>query len=148
IIVSYNGISWLPKTLASIPVKHPIIIVDNHSVDGTVDYIKSKYPEIILFEQERNIGFGQANNIGISYALQEGADHFFLLNQDSYLKENCLDILIDFQKKNKEYGILSPIHLNGAGTRLDANFSNYVNYAGNKDFFSDYVLDKKRKTVY
>ncbi len=148
IIVSYNGISWLSKTLGSIPDKYPVIVVDNNSSDETVNFIKANYPRVTLLEQSKNLGFGQANNIGISYALKQGAEHIFLLNQDAYLKDGCLDILIDFQKANKEYGILSPIHLNGTGTRLDANFSNYVNYAGNKDFFSDYVLNKSIKPIY
>jgi len=148
IIVSYNGISWLPTTLASIPDKYHVIVIDNNSTDETVNFIKANYPGVTLLEQSKNFGFGQANNLGLSYALKRAADYLFLLNQDAYLNDNCLDILIDFQKENKEYGILSPIHLNGTGTRLDANFSNYVNYTGNKDFLSDYVLNKKRKKVY
>jgi GT2 family glycosyltransferase len=148
IIVSYNGISWLPKTLALIPDKYPVIVVDNNSKDGTVNFLKANYLGITLLQQSENLGFGQANNIGISYSLKEGAEHIFLLNQDAYLKDNCLDILIDFQKEYKKYGILSPIHLNGTGTRLDFNFSNYINYAGNKDFFSDYMLNKSIKPIY
>lgn len=147
IIVTFNGMKWLSKCLESI-LPNRIIIVDNNSSDGTADYIKNNYSEIILFKQKCNLGFGQANNKGISYALKEGAEHVFLLNQDAYLKDNCLDIIIDIQKNHKEYGILSPIHLNGTGTGLDANFSNYVNYAGNKDFFSDYVLNKPIKPIY
>jgi GT2 family glycosyltransferase len=147
IIVTYNGIKWLLKCLESAK-SYPVIIVDNNSTDEIVNFIKASYPEVILLQQSKNLGFGQANNIGISYALKEGTEHIFLLNQDAYLKDNCLDILIDFQKKNKEYGILSPIHLNGTGTRLDANFSSYVNYSGNKDFFSDYVLNKSIKPIY
>ncbi len=147
IIVTFNGMKWLPKCLESTR-PYPVIVVDNNSTDGTTDFIKSNHSDIIILKQKENLGFGQANNIGISYALKEGAEHIFLLNQDAYLKDNCLDILIDFQKANKEYGILSPIHLNGTGTGLDANFSNYLNYAGNKDFFSDYVLNKSIKPIY
>jgi GT2 family glycosyltransferase len=147
IIATYNAIPWLSKCLVSTK-PYKIIVVDNNSTDETVNFIKANYTDVTLLQQTKNLGFGQANNLGISYALKQAADYVFLLNQDAYLKDNCLDILIDFLRKNKEYGILSPLHLNGTGTGLDGNFSNYVNYAGNKDFFSDYVLNKSIKPIY
>jgi GT2 family glycosyltransferase len=147
IIVTYNGMEWLPKCLLSVN-QYPVIIVDNNSTDGTLDFIKSNYPDIIILKQNENLGFGQANNIGISYSLKKGADYVFLLNQDAYLINNCIDLLIDIHNENNEYGILSPIHLNGNGNRLDVNFSHYINYNGNKEFISDYVLNKTKKKIY
>jgi len=94
------------------------------------------------------LGFGQANNLGMSYALKQGADYVFLLNQDAYLEKDTIEKLVEVHKKIDNFGILSPIHLNGTGTRLDRNFSHYLNYAGNKEFFSDYVLNKSIKTIY
>jgi GT2 family glycosyltransferase len=94
------------------------------------------------------LGFGQANNIGIKYALAQGAEYVFLLNQDAYLQEGCIETLIETHKKNTAYGILSPIHLNGQGNRLDRNFSNYINYTANPDFYSDFVLKKPLQEIY
>jgi len=147
IIVSYNGMKWLSKCLESISL-YSVIVVDNNSTDGTVDFIKTNYPDLKLLEQNENLGFGKANNMGISQALREGADYVFLLNQDAYLQENCLVKLLQVHQKNEKYGILSPVHLNGTGTRLDANFSHYVNCFGNIDFYSDYVLHKSIKQIY
>ncbi|MFV8279932.1 glycosyltransferase family 2 protein [Christiangramia marina] len=147
IIVAYNGLKWLPKCLTSTK-PYPVIIVDNNSTDGTTDYIKSQHPEIILFEQKKNLGFGQANNIGISYALNQGAEYVFLLNQDAYFVDDCLCKMLALMKGNEEFGILSPIHLNGNGTKLDENFSNYLIYSKNSDFYSDYVLNKTKQKVY
>lgn len=138
---------WLPKCLESTN-QYSVIIVDNNSTDGTIDFIKSNHPDIIILEQNKNLGFGQANNIGISYSLKMGAEYVFLLNQDAYLLNNSISVLIDVHKKNDEYGILSPIHLNGSGSRLDVNFSHYLNYNGNIDFISDYVLNKTKKNIY
>jgi GT2 family glycosyltransferase len=147
IIVTYNGMKWLARCLESTK-PYPVIVVDNNSTDGTVDYMKNNHPEIILFEEKENLGFGQANNVGISYALNEGADFVFLLNQDAYLEPGCLESLVKAQDANLEYGILSPVHLNGEGNRLDKNFSNYLNYQANPDFYSDYVLNKPKKLIY
>lgn len=127
---------------------YPLIIVDNASTDQTVDYIKTNYPEITLLPQSENLGFGQSNNIGISLALSKGADYVFLLNQDAYLQKGCIEKVVAVQKENSDFGILSPIHLNGKGNRLDRNFSNYVGFERNADFYSDYVLKKSLQEVY
>lgn len=147
IIITYNGIKWVPKCLKRTR-PYPVIIVDNNSTDGTLEFIKNNYPEIKLFGQKKNLGFGQANNIGISYALEQGAKHFFLLNQDAYLEPGCIERLIKAQIRSPEYGILSPLQLNGQGDRLDQRFTYYLNYQANPDFFSDYALNKPKKEIY
>src|SRR5690554_4518907 len=135
IIVTYNGMPWIKKCLDSCR-QYPVIIVDNASTDETISYIENNFPEIQLFPQPKNLGFGQANNLGIKYALAQGAEYVFLLNQDAYLHTECIETLIAVHKQNPEYGILSPIHLNGKGDRLDQNFSNYVEYRNNSVFYS------------
>ncbi|WBL24868.1 glycosyltransferase family 2 protein [Zunongwangia sp. HGR-M22] len=145
VIVTYNGLKWIDKCLQSCE-DHPIVVVDNNSSDSTVDFIKQNYPKVHLIEQEKNLGFGQANNIGISYALNHGAHYVFLLNQDAYLIGDCLERLIEIQQKNMQFGIVSPIHLNGDGTHLDYNFSKYA--AINRNFYSDYILNKSLKNIY
>lgn len=147
VIVTYNGMQWLPKCLGSCR-EYWVILVDNASTDGTVAYMENTYPNILLLKQTENLGFGQANNLGISQALKKGADYVFLLNQDAYLQEGCLETLIKAQKQDPKYGILSPIHLNGKGDRLDQNFSNYVAYIHNADFYSNFVLGKSSQAVY
>ena len=149
IIATYNAIPWLDKCLASIDFqKYKVVVVDNNSQDDTVKRIEKDYPQIKLFKEKENLGFGQANNRGISYALNEGAAQVFLLNQDAYLIDDCLEKLVQFQTNNREYVILSPIHTNAEVTRLDRNFSNYVRYESNPDFYSDFVLGKEKKPVY
>jgi len=118
VIVTFNGMNWIGNCLnsvfhSSIPLK--VVIVDNNSRDETVSFIKNNYPEITLLEQHKNLGFGAGNNIGISYALKNGVDYVFLLNQDVYIQENTIKKLIEVYNNNKEFGILSPVHSNGSG---------------------------------
>ncbi len=149
VIVTYNAMQWLEKCLLSINHKlYHVLIIDNNSTDGTVSFIKENYPAIKLFEQKENLGFGQANNVGIAYAYSEGADFIMLLNQDAYLQENTLSSLIEIANKNTEYGILSPIHLNGKGDVLDYNFSTYVVPWSCTRFYSDSLLQNYSKEVY
>lgn len=147
IITTYNAMPWLTKCLESTK-PYAVIVVDNNSTDETINFIKVNYPEIILLPQTKNLGFGQANNIGITYALKQGADYVFLLNQDAYLENDTIEKLIEVHKKDENFGILSPIHLNGTGDRLDRNFSHYVNYNANPDFYSDFILKKPLLDVY
>ncbi|RYF45155.1 MAG: glycosyltransferase family 2 protein, partial [Cytophagaceae bacterium] len=73
--------------------------------------------------RSKNLGFGKANNIGIKYALENGANYVFLLNQDAWVDSSVIKDLISIHHQNSEYGVLSPIHLNGRGTSLDTNFA-------------------------
>lgn len=147
IIVTYNGMLWLDRCLKSC-LNYPVIIIDNASTDETVSFIETNYPNVTLLKQTVNLGFGQANNIGIRYALDHGSEHVFLLNQDAYLVDNVLETLISFQKQNPQYGILSPIHITGNQKKLDKNFSSFMLKEKTGQFYSDFVLGNKLASVY
>ena len=122
IIVTYNGHKWVDFCLGSLrvsTVQTIPLVIDNGSTDGTLDYIREHYPEAILFPQEKNLGFGQANNVGIRYALAHGADYCLLLNQDAAISANAMELML---AQSDGESLLSPIHMNGDGTRLDNSF--------------------------
>jgi GT2 family glycosyltransferase len=151
IIVTYNGMQWIEdclKTVSKSTIPVSTIVIDNMSTDGTVDCIKTNFTEVILLEQTTNLGFGKANNLGISYALKHHADYVFLLNQDAFVEENTIEKLIKTAQNNPEYGIISPIHLNGEGTKLEWYFASYMTMDKSPDFYSDYVLNKETKEIY
>ena len=147
VIVTYNGIKWVDFCLGSLrlsSIKTTPIVIDNNSTDNTVQYIRSNYPEAIVIEQEINMGFGQANNIGLRYALEHNADYVLLLNQDAAIAPNMLELCL---AQSDGQSLLSPIHMNGDGTRVDNSFREYSlikcpelindNFAGNiKDYYS------------
>lgn len=138
VIVTYNGMQWLSKCLESTK-GYDVIVVDNNSNDGTVDYIKKNHPKITLLEQTENLGFGQANNLGMCHALKIGAEYILLLNQDAYLLSGTVEKLIEVHKDNAFYGVISPIHLNGLGNKLDKGFSNYISYNNNNFLYFDAI---------
>lgn len=139
--------TWLKKCLDSCN-SYKVIVVDNASIDDTVSLIEYNYPNVTLIKQSKNLGFGQGNNIGIRYALEEGAKHVFLLNQDAYLVEDALDRLVTYQKAHTEYGVLSPMHITGNQQQLDKNFSNYMLREETGQFYSDFVLGRELASVY
>lgn len=138
---------WIDTCLNSCR-DYDIIVIDNASTDETVSFIEINYPKVILLKQSENLGFGKANNIGIRYALDQDADHVFLLNQDAYLVDNVLEELIVFQNNNPDYGILSPIHITSGRTKLDKRFSNFMLKEKSGQFYSDFVLGNKLAPVY
>lgn len=129
IIVTYNGKQWYDRCLGSlrqseIPVQ--TVVIDNASNDGTVEYIRENYPEIHLIASNTNLGFGQGNNKGMRYALDNGADYVFLLNQDAWIEPNTLKKLVEIHKHNPQYGILSPMHINADKTAIEKGLMHYV----------------------
>jgi N-acetylglucosaminyl-diphospho-decaprenol L-rhamnosyltransferase len=131
IIVTFNGRFWYDRCFGSlrsseIPVQ--TIVVDNASSDDTVPYIKANYPEIILIQSDKNIGFGQANNKGIRYVLEQKSDYIFLLNQDAWIEPDTIKKLVQIHSRHKDYGILSPMHLNAEKTKIEDGLLNYFMY--------------------
>lgn len=147
IIVTYNGLKWMEKCLGSIrksSVPLDTIIIDNGSTDGTQDFIRRGYPEMKFIQSDKNLGFGQANNIGMQYALDNSYDYVYLLNQDAWIFPNTIQILIDYHKQNPQYGILSPFQLQANMQYLDFNFNQIC--AKCRDFINDVYFNRIKKS--
>lgn len=148
IIVTFNGEIWIEKCLESIfqsSVKLIPIVIDNNSLDKTTHIIKIRFPDVILIKQKQNIGFGAANNIGISYAMSLEADFVLLLNQDVYLYSNTVEKLFISYASMKDAAILSPIHLNGKATSLDINFERYLKFSSINILFDSLIGELKNQ---
>lgn len=129
IIVSYNFMPWIDRCLGSLRhsgLKCDVMVVDNHSSDATVETIKSRYPEVRLVENKENKGFGAANNQGIEVALRESYEGVLLLNQDAWISENTMQTLVETAQLEPDAGIVSPVHMNGNGDKMDYGFKTYV----------------------
>jgi GT2 family glycosyltransferase len=151
IIVTCNASLWIEECVSSILYSDEIkriIIIDNYSTDSTVSLIntleaKSK-KKIQLVKLNKNFGFGIANNFGIRMALDAGASHVFLLNQDAKVHPDMMKELLNVSKLHPHFGVLSPIHLNYSGIKLDPSFQSYAQkYA--PAFFSDAFLGKLKQ---
>lgn len=150
IIVTYNGSKWIDKcfgslTKSTIPIS--IIAVDNNSTDGTPNIIKEKFPHVKVIETGQNLGFGKANNIGLKQALDKNADYAFLLNQDAWIVPDTFEKLLTIfnSSPGKEYGVISPIHLNSKG-EVEEGFLNYL--GTNQKILADYILHKNIDELY
>jgi GT2 family glycosyltransferase len=151
IIVTFNGKKWISSCFESIrksTIYLKTIVIDNASTDGTPDIIKKIYPEFDLIISPKNLGFGQANNIGIRKAYYSGADYVFLLNQDAWIEPTTIEKLLYAHKKQSDFDLISPVHLNSKGDALDYWFSIYSSPDNCKNLFSDIVVGNDIDKIY
>ena len=139
---------WYDRCFGSLQqsdVSVEIVVIDNASSDGTVAYIKQHYPAIHLIASNENLGFAKANNIGMRYALDNGADYVFLLNQDAWINEkNTISSLIKLSKTHTDYAILSPLQLYGIANRIEKEVVSYFARTATttQDFVSDTYFNR------
>lgn len=148
VIVSYNFAKWIKPCLSSLQnssIPTDVIVVDNASIDDTCKIIEEDYPWVVLFRNTDNLGFGKANNLGFQYAIANGYNYVFLLNQDAWIDSDTISKLIDVSQRYPHYGILSPVHLNGKGDKLDFGFATYssLKSIGDIDNVKTEVVDCK-----
>jgi GT2 family glycosyltransferase len=90
-----------------------IIVIDNQSIDGSCQAIRTEFPDVILMENSENEGFPKANNQGFSIAK---GDYIFMLNPDTEFQENSIEKLRQFLEDNKSVGVVAPGLLNTDGS--------------------------------
>lgn len=105
IILNYNGKEIIKDCLDSLKnvnySNYRIIVVDNYSKDGSQDFLKKHYPNIILIENNKNEGVAEGQNIGILKALEMGTDYIFVLNNDITVDKDILNSLIEVFNNNE-----------------------------------------------
>ncbi len=129
IIINYNVKYYLEQCLYSVikdckNIDAEIIVVDNNSTDGTKAYFQNKFEQVIFIWNEKNVGFGSANNIGIKKATGE---YLLLLNPDTLVGENCFVKAINFFKTNNNCGALGLRMIDGSGTFLKESKRGFPN---------------------
>ena len=120
IIVNYNVEHFLEqclhsvrKALKNIPAE--VFVVDNSSVDGSVEMVKRKFPEVKLIANEKNVGFSRANNQAIK---ESKGEYVLLLNPDTVVQEDTFEKTIKFMDEKKDAGALGVMMLDGKGNFL------------------------------
>ena len=104
-IVTYNSLNYLPGCLLSIFNQtykdFQVLIIDNCSQDGTVEFVKKNYPEATVFQNNKNLGFAKANNQGIKLL---HSPYVVICNQDIVLEADWLEKIIAAAEKEANEG--------------------------------------------
>ena len=120
IIVNYNVRHFLEQTLISVrkackSVDAEIIVVDNASLDGSVDLVSERFPEVKLIANQQNVGFSKANNQAIR---KSKGKYVLLLNPDTIVEEDTFKKVVDFMDNHDDAGGLGVYMIDGKGNFL------------------------------
>lgn len=120
IIVSYNVRYFLEQCLlsvrrASAGIPTEVIVVDNQSSDGTLDYLRPLFPEVLFLDAGANLGFAKACNLGYQHA---GGRHILFLNPDTLLGEDSLERVLRFVHHQPHAGAVGVRMVDGSGRFL------------------------------
>lgn len=108
IIVNWNGLEHLPVCLDSLESQtfrdFEVILVDNGSRDGSVEFVRSRYPWVHLVPLQQNTGFATGNNRGFE---QARGDYIVTLNNDTRVEPDWLDILVQVADSHPRAGMVA-----------------------------------------
>lgn len=127
IIVNYNTCLYTKNCLKSVfeqtkDVEFEVIVSDNGSIDGSIEMIKTEYPQVILIENNANLGFGAANNRALKIAKGK---YIFYLNSDTVLLNNAVKLFYDYWENSPQKDKIGAL----GGNLLDEN-GNWIHSYG------------------
>jgi len=154
IIVSWNTKNLIRDCLISIKnnthkILYEVYLVDNNSADGTVEMMHTEFEDVKLIANKTNNGFAKANNQAIKLS---NGKYVILLNPDTVVLENALDLMVNYLDNNKDVGILGCKLLNKDGSLQEScrRFPDITTYSNillkihaifpNKKCFSKYFM--------
>ena len=129
IIVNYNTRDLLKDCLISIykhttEINFEVIVSDNGSVDGSIEMLKQEFPQVVLIENNANLGFGTANNRGLAVAKGK---YIFYLNSDTVLLNNAVKFFYDYWENSADKESLGALGCNllDADGKLTHSFESF-----------------------
>lgn len=113
IIINWNGENWLQQCLSSILGQNldepfEVLLVDNGSVDSSVEYVHESFPQVKIIELDRNYGFSEGNNLAVRNAV---GDYLIFVNNDTKAEKGWLKNLVQAADIHHEFQILCSIQL-------------------------------------
>ena len=117
VIVSWNAKKFVDECLGSLRTVSgqsdvEIFVVDNCSTDGTPELVRESYPEVVLIQNQSNVGFARANNVGIARSTGE---YVALINSDVRVLPGCIEKMLAYMRSDSRVGLLGPRMLGATG---------------------------------
>ena len=127
VIVTYNSSHEIDACLASLlahppSTEHETLIVDNASTDGTAAAVRRRWPHVRVMDQDANIGFAGAGNVGLR---QTRGELVLLLNPDTTVPAGALDALVASLDARPDAAVVGP-RLVDAGGRVELSFGRMI----------------------
>lgn len=119
VIVNYNVRNYIAQCIESAlhalaGIDGEVLVVDNHSHDGSVEYLQKQFPQVQVMASNHNLGFSRANNIALR---QAQGKYVLLLNPDTLVTSDTFRRCIEFMNEHPDCGALGVCQRNTDGTR-------------------------------
>ena len=112
VVLNWNNASETINALRSLSRSdypgHEIVVVDNGSTDDSIAVIRADFPGVHIIGTGENLGYAGGNNVGIHYALAQGADYIWLFNDDAIAAPDALSALMRAAQTDPDAGFLGP----------------------------------------
>jgi GT2 family glycosyltransferase len=131
VIPNWNGADMISECLTSLEkqsLRHSVVLVDNGSIDDSVEIVAKKHSSVKIIKLPENTGFTGGVNTGIEYALKHGAEAVALLNNDAVAESKWLENLTKTLKKSKTCGIVTSKFLSFDGKKIDSTGDIYTSW--------------------
>jgi GT2 family glycosyltransferase len=150
IVLNYNGKSHLEYCLPSIQStdysNYRIVVVDNNSTDGSIEYVEENFPSIKLIQLNENLGWAGGNNVGVMYARECDAEYVVFANNDIRVQNNWISGAVEAAESDCEvgfvgfniFGTVQPVHVD----KYEAACKDYegISYEYTKEFIDGMAL--------
>lgn len=123
VILNWNGKNWLQKFLPSVirfSEETEVYVIDNHSTDDSVDFLKKAFPSVKIVINDKNYGFAGGYNEGLKNIK---AEYYCLLNSDVEVTENWIKPILNLFKTDASIAAIQP-------KILSFNNKNHFEFAG------------------
>ena len=129
VITTYKSEKKIEKCVNSISSKYKIIIIENSNSKIFKEKIESKYKNVKCILANANLGYGKANNIGIT---ETKTKYVLILNPDTELQNDALNNFFEFVESKEDFAIVGPNQNEFLDINLDSQSKNSRNYRTNK----------------
>ncbi len=109
LVLNWNAHAYTEQCVRSLQqLDYPnyrIVVIDNASEDGSEQILRSLFPELTLIQTGANLGYAGGNNCGVAYALQQGAQYIWVLNNDTRVDPHSLSALVAEMEQDPQVGM-------------------------------------------
>lgn len=117
-VVTYNNASIISECIESVlkwtkNYDFKLYISDNGSTDGTVELIRRRFPQVIVLENKRNLGFGGGHN---RILRKLDSKYHFVINPDIFVTQDVFGPMVDYLEAHRNTAMITPKIMNDNGT--------------------------------
>jgi GT2 family glycosyltransferase len=109
--LNWNGKKWLGDCLSSVLTmdygNFEVVMVDNGSTDGSVQFVHDNFPGVLVVQTGSNLGYARGFNAGLEFAAQKGAEYFLIINNDTVIDRGALSALVETAQNYPRAGFVT-----------------------------------------